>query len=67
MISIKRIENKVFQGVTVMVEQLVAVLLQQGRPGVFDRNGARPVVRWPGALIGHFEKEQAGELLDVFY
>ena len=48
-----------------MVEELVAVLLDQRRPGPGKRNGARLVVGRLGALVGHLEEEEIGELFDV--
>ena len=56
---------EVFQGVAVVVEELVAVLLDQRRPGVFGGNIALLIIGRLSPLVGHFEEEQIGELFDV--
>ena len=56
---------EIFQGMAVVVEKLVAVLLHQRRPGVGGRDGARLVIGRLGALVGHLEEEEIGELFDV--
>jgi hypothetical protein len=53
------------QGVAVVIEQLVAVFLEQAGPGVLRGHRAGLLVRRPGALVGHLQKQQIGELLDV--
>lgn len=53
------------KGVAVVVEQLVAVLLDEARPIVFLRHRALLVVRRLGALVGHLE-EQKGMLGLIF-
>ena len=53
------------KGVAVVIEQLVAVFLDEARPTVLLRHGALLVVRRLGALVGHLEEQQIGELLDV--
>jgi len=49
----------------VVVEQLVAVLRRQRRPGEIYRNRIRLLIRRARALVRHLEKQQVGELLDV--
>lgn len=56
---------ELFQDVAVVVEELVAVLLQEARPVVALRNGALLVEGLLCALVGHLEKEEEGELFDV--
>ena len=56
---------EIFQGVAVVVEELVAVLLHQRRPAVFGRDGARLIIGRPGALVGHFEEQQVRKLLHI--
>lgn len=53
------------KGVAIVIEQLVAVFLDEARPTVLLRHRALLVVRRPGALVGHLEEQQIGELLDV--
>ena len=48
-----------------MVEQVVAVLLEQAGPTVLVGNLARLIVRGLRALGGHLEEEQVRQLLDV--
>jgi hypothetical protein len=50
---------------SVVIEQVVAVLLQQTRPAVFWRNLAGLVVRRLRPLVGHLEKQQIRQLFDV--
>ena len=54
-----------FKGVAVVIEQLVAIFLDEARPIIFFRHRALLVVRRLGALVGHLEEQQIGELLDV--
>ncbi len=51
--------------VAVVIEQLVTVFFDQTRPVVAFRYRAFLVVRRLGALVGHLEKQQISELLDV--
>ena len=48
-----------------MVEQLIAVLLERGRPTVLVRHRAFLVVWRLGALVGHLEEQQIGQLFDI--
>ena len=48
-----------------MVEQLVAVPLDEIRPIVLLGHRTSLVVGRPGALVGHLEEQQISELLDV--
>ena len=53
------------KGVAVVIEQLVAVFLDEARPTVLLRHRALLVIRRLSALVGHFEEQQIGELFDV--
>ena len=53
------------KGVAVVIEQLVAVFLDEARPTVLLRHRAFLVVRRLGALVGHLEKQQIRQLFDV--
>ena len=56
---------ELLQDVTVMIEQFIAVFLDQRRPTVLRRNRAWFVIRRLRPLIRHFEKQQIRQLLDV--
>jgi len=51
--------------VAVVVKQLVTVAGQERGPGVGRRHDAGLVVGCCGALVGHLEEQQIGELLHV--
>ena len=54
-----------FQGVSVVDFQGVAVEGGERRPSVLGGDDSRPVPGGLGALVGHFEEKQVGELLDI--
>ena len=54
-----------FEAVAVVIEQLVAVFLEQAGPGVLFWHRAGLLVGRLGALVGHLEEQQVGELLNV--
>jgi len=53
------------QGVPVVRLQLVAVPPEERWPVEAGGDARRLAVGWPGALVGHLEEEQVGELLQV--
>jgi hypothetical protein len=56
---------ELLQRVAIVVEQIVAVALEQREPGVGLGDEARLLVRRARTLVGHLEEQQIGELLDV--
>lgn len=56
---------QLLQGVAVVVEEVVPVLLQEARPVVADWYGALLVEGLLRPLVGHLEEEEKGELLDI--
>ena len=48
-----------------MIEQFIAVFLDQSRLAVLRRNRACFVIRRLRPLIRHLEKQQIGQLLDI--
>jgi hypothetical protein len=53
------------QRVAVVVEQLVAVLLHQAGTVIAGEHRALLAIGRSAALVGHFQEQQIGELLDV--
>ena len=53
------------QGVSVMIEQLVTVFLDETRPTALLCHRALLLVWRLGALVSHLEEKQIGELFDV--
>ena len=54
-----------FERMAVVIKQIIAIFGQQRWPGVRTGDQARLVVRRLCAFVGHLEKQQIGELLDV--
>jgi hypothetical protein len=50
------------QRVTVVIEQPVAVFLDEARPTVLLRHRTLLVIRRLGSLVGHLEEQQIGKL-----
>ena len=48
-----------------MIEQIVAVFLDEARPAVLLRHRALLIVRRFGALVGHLKEQQIRKLFDV--
>ena len=51
--------------VAVVIEQIVAVFLEEARPTVLLRYRALLVIRRFNPFVGHFEKQQIRQLLHV--
>jgi len=48
-----------------MIEQFIAVFLDEARPTILLRHPTLLVIWRLGSLVGHLEEQQIGELLDV--